>query len=221
MYWLSVKQFKDLIKDQGSKAAVFYLGEEEIDFTANKVRPLRLLTGSNPQDLIKQIEAFAKIFPVKFTAFVHSVKEGISSKGYKMNVDLSDIEITLPATTNPGHTPNESVKDIETRVRNEIKLTSESELVKVQLQHANAKLDQLDNAADKIALILLSFVEKLATPSPALQGTSEEQTEGDISIEDAVQQLRESFGDKTLIILAGKIQADDTLPGKMKILLGL
>lgn len=221
MYVLNLKQFIHLITKKKAKAVYFFEGLEIEDINEASTRPFAGMDCSSTEDLLTEVKEFSKIYPTKFTCYVSTAKNAIRTNGDKLHVDLAMLgEEAVKAVP---ITPSENVKilneaDIIARVTADITAKADATLTKQKLELADAKLAQLDNASEKLALVGLKFMELLTVGGqPAMQGTEgTETTEGEMTIEDAIHILRTQFGDKTLIILAKKCEADDKFAPKLK-----
>jgi len=216
MLVLNYTQFIDKLKKNNAKVIVFYDGHEFVkDLQGNVRSHFDKLVCTDTSILLKEVEEFAKIYPAKFTCYAFTTDKAITKNGDLLHIDLA---IRDHEKTASPQQLNEAA--IIERVTREIVQKAETDLMAQKLEFAEAKLQQLDNAADKIAFLGVAFVEKLLNGSPAsMQGTAQEDPKTDLNIEDAIQILREGFGDKTLIIFAEKVKIDPNLVTKLKMFL--
>jgi len=201
MLVLNYKQFVDKLKKNDSKFIRFFDGHEPVKDSAGNLRNhFDKLSSTSTDTLLKEVKAFADLYPAKFSAYAFTTDKAITTNGDLLHIDLSQRENKVAA---PAAQVDEAA--IIARVTKQITDQAEANLTKQKLELAEARLAQLDNASERIALIGLKFADLFANGSPVMQG-SEDEPEGDakseMSIKDAIHLLRTSFGDKTLIKLA-------------------
>ena len=219
MLVLNYKQFLDKLKKNKAQAIIFYDGHSPVREEGNVRDHFDKIVSDSTEKFLDEVKQFAKMYPAQFTAYAFTTDKAITKNGDLLHVDL------YQASTNTPQAPVQQINEeaLIKRVTKEITDKAEANLVAERLKLAESKLALMENATERIATLGMALVEKFFEGSPAtMQGTEGSTEEGeDISIEDAIQMLRESFGDKTLIILAKKIKADPDLPAMMKIKLGL
>lgn len=222
MLILNDKQFKDLVKKKRSKAIYFFEGHGQLDPANKYERPIERMICDSNEALLKELAEWSDTYPGKFTCYIHTTENAIRTHGNVMRVDLS---IKERKESNPETATAVVLNraEIEQEIRAKLKLETETAIVKKQLELAEMKLKEQEKIAGKLALVGYKFVEQLQANSVAASmqglqpgGGPESETQTESNIDDSIEFLREKLGDKTLIILASKINKNPDLAGTIK-----
>lgn len=220
MLVLNYTQFTTLIEDQNGKAIFLFEGHGDMVVSEKHVNPFKKFVCGSTEALLQELETFAGIYPAKFTAYIHTTDKAITTHGTKCHTDLYARQ--KDAVVVQGSSQQLDEEAIIKRVTKQITQQAEANLVKQKLELAEAKLDKLENASERIAMVAMAVMDQLTGGAPAgMQGTDEpdesaQDSSEQMDIKKAVHFLRTQFGDKTLIDLAEKVKKDPKLVAKLK-----
>lgn len=224
---LSLNQLCYLIEKSGYKWATIYTGEVR---NFEEVNPFHTIKGDSTSSLIEELKEFAEVCTTRFTLLL---KEAQNTKTentgrvvveFKHEIQEAEVLEGLPhAPTRLQETPPIDIeqlrKDVKADLLVEMENTLEKETLKRDIRALEIERKQIEEPAEKISLVLEKLAVRLFPSQVAateVQGT----TDGDYeAIDEAIDYLRKTLGDGTLISIAQKVKADPKLIQTIKSML--
>lgn len=209
---LNLEQFKDIVKRKEMKAIHFFEGHGELN-----ERPFERMSGSDNEDLLNQLGKFAKMYPHRFTIWMHTSPGAVTSGGTTMKVDL--VEIVKAEVMNAE--PMQSVSEIKAQVLAEIKEENNKKALETELQETKALLKKQDDTGEKLSMLIVHILNQLGINPNNIAGVMQGPPGPSVSAErmtysESLLYLKKVLGESTFIGLAAKFKREPALIESIK-----